>query len=121
MILWQKKAMEDCLGDQAILLKDLEPDLKCTYLENLLKLNSKYQTRSKTLSVEKGKTFFLEQTWLAFSSPIRSTREKDIFLKVSSLYDKILNEYVVLYNMIGLQQPTHTQECHNPSSTSVRC
>lgn len=86
--------MENCLGDQAILLVGLESEVRCAFLENVLKLNSKFSANPKALAQEKAVTFFLEHTWLIFANPVVSAREKEIFWQICKMYEVILKECV---------------------------
>lgn len=94
MKLWNKKMMDYCVGDQAILLAHLDTDKRCQFLENIIKMHSRLIANSKTLSSENGVEFFLEHTWLIFANPITTTRERDLFNQLIPIYEKILYECV---------------------------
>lgn len=96
MKLWGKQMMAACIGDQAILLSTLKMELKCQFLDNILKMHQKFLANKNNFSQEKGVGFLLEHTWLIFADALTSPKEKEIFTQVTSHYDTILQEGVVI-------------------------
>ena len=94
MRLWGKQMMIGCFGDQAVLLRCLKMDLRCQFLDNILKMHQKFLANKNNLSQEKGVGFLLEHTWLIFADAANSLKEKEIFAQVTKIYETILLEGV---------------------------
>lgn len=94
MKLWGKKMMENCLGDLAILLANLEASSRSKLLSNILKLNENITEDSKSLKTVSPLQFVLEHTWLVFACPLQSDEDMALFKKVTEIYRKILHECV---------------------------